>query len=185
MTKNENIALPSCASQLVPAGSGLWLAHGWFLLLISSHAPVVDLPGSVWKWRKDYASSRLLFLFHCRFLLGLLVFPRASDCSCFPPWAKHYEKKILFFFFSARRIERCTPKRPSIFKWLAVKRSAENALPGALFLSRFSTSFLPARAFKGIFGCENRLRYSRERARQKFAKNEASRENKLHKKIAT
>ena len=40
------------------------------------------------------------------------------------------------------RIERCTPKRPSIVKCLAVKRSAENALPGVLFLSLFSTSFL-------------------------------------------
>ena len=47
------------------------------------------------------------------------------------------------FFGGGRHIERCTLRRPSIVKCLAVKRSAENALPGVLFLSRFSTSFLP------------------------------------------
>ena len=43
--KKENIALPSCASLLVPAGPGLWLAHWCFLLLTrhdSSHAPVLS-----------------------------------------------------------------------------------------------------------------------------------------------
>ena len=55
----------------------------------------------------------------------------------------HVRKHVICNIFSARRVERCTPKRPSIVKCLAVKRSAENALPGVFFLSCFSTSFLP------------------------------------------
>ena len=41
--------MPSCASLLVPAGSGLCLAHGCFLLItrLESHTPVVDRPAGL------------------------------------------------------------------------------------------------------------------------------------------
>ena len=69
--------------------------------------------------------------------------PVPLTARVFRPELSTTRRKSFFSFFSARRIERCTPKRPSIVKCLAVKRSTENALPGVLFLSRFSTSFLP------------------------------------------
>ena len=68
MKKKEHIALmPSCAPLKVPGGSGLWLAHGCLLLLtrLDSHALVGPPSGrsGAPKWRKDYASSRMLLFF--------------------------------------------------------------------------------------------------------------------------
>ena len=80
--EKRKIALPSCASLLVPAGSGLWLAQGCFLLLF--------LPLPRWSTvrvglireedEKDYvlASSRISFQARTR-LAGFFW------TSCGPP----------------------------------------------------------------------------------------------------
>ena len=76
-------------------------------------------------------------------------------CCSSPKFSEH----LFSVLFSARRVERCTPKRPNIVKCLAVKQSAENALPWvflALFLLPMYQSDVLGASFLFSFSSDKR-----------------------------